>query len=43
MTRRHWGDAQGLEQALMVAEDHLIDLEDLKRWTKKEGFKKKTR
>jgi hypothetical protein len=37
----HWGDPQGLEQALMVAEDHLIDLQDLKRWAKKEGFEKK--
>ena len=37
----HWNDAQGLEQALMVAEDHLINLKDLKRWAKKEGFEKK--
>lgn len=37
----HWNDAQGLEQALMVAEEHLIDLQDLKRWAKKEGFEKK--
>ena len=37
----HWDDMQGLEQALMVAEDHLIDLKDLKRWAKAEGFKKK--
>jgi hypothetical protein len=37
----HWGDAQGLEQALMVAEDHPIDLQNLKRWAKKEGFEKK--
>lgn len=37
----YWGDAQGLEQALMVAEDHLIDLQGLKRWAKKEGFEKK--
>ena len=37
----HWNDAQGLEQALMVAQDHSIDLNDLKRWAKAEGFEKK--
>jgi len=37
----HWNDAQGLEQALMVAENHLIDLQDLKRWAIKEGFENK--
>jgi hypothetical protein len=37
----HWGDAQGLEQALLVAENHLIDLADIKRWAKKEGFEQK--
>ena len=37
----HWNDAQALEQALMVAEDHSIDLKDLKRWAKAEGFEKK--
>ena len=34
----HWNDAQALEQALMVAEDHSIDLKDLKRWAEEEGF-----
>ena len=37
----HWGDTQGLEQALLVAKDHSIDLKDLKHWAKKEGFEKK--
>lgn len=37
----HWNDEQALEQALMVAEDHPIDLKDLKRWAKGEGFEKK--
>lgn len=37
----HWNDAQALEQALMVAENHNIDLKDLKRWAKVEGFEKK--
>jgi hypothetical protein len=37
----HWNDAQALEQALMVAENHSVDLQDLKRWAKAEGFEKK--
>ncbi len=37
----HWNDSQALEQALMVAENHSIDLKDLKRWAKAEGFEKK--
>lgn len=37
----HWNDLQALEQALLVAEDHPIDLKDLKRWAKGEGFEKK--
>lgn len=36
----HWNDAQALEQALMVAERHNIDLKDLGRWAKVEGFEK---
>ncbi len=34
----YWSDEQGLEQALLVAKNHEIDLNDLKRWAKKEGF-----
>jgi len=37
----HWNDTQALKQALMVAENHKIDLKDLKRWAKAEGFEKK--
>jgi hypothetical protein len=37
----HWNDAQGLEQALMVAEAHSLDLKDLERWAKAEGFETK--
>jgi hypothetical protein len=37
----HWNDEQALEQALLVSENCLIDLSDLKRWAKKEGFEKK--
>jgi hypothetical protein len=37
----HWNDEQALEQAWMVAENHTVDLKDLKRWAKAEGFEKK--
>ena len=37
----YWNDAQSLDQALMVAEDHPIDIDDLKRWAKGEGFESK--
>lgn len=37
----HWNDLQALEQSLMVAENHPVDLKDLKRWAKAEGFEKK--
>lgn len=37
----HWNDAQVLEQALLVAENRKIDLKNLKRWAKQEGFEKK--
>jgi hypothetical protein len=37
----HWNDAQALEQALLVAERHKIDLKDLKRWAKIEGHSDK--
>lgn len=34
----YWQDEQAFEQALLVAKNHKIDLEDLKRWAKEEGF-----
>ncbi|KAB0663993.1 hypothetical protein F6V25_14355 [Oryzomonas japonica] len=34
----HWGDKQGLEQALMVAGSCLIDLDELARWSRVEGM-----
>ncbi|KAA0894188.1 hypothetical protein [Oryzomonas rubra] len=34
----HWGDKQGLEQALMVAGACLIDLDELARWSRVEGM-----
>jgi hypothetical protein len=37
----HWNDPQALEQSLMVAENHSVDLADIKRWAKAEGFEKK--
>lgn len=37
----YWNDTQALKQALMVAADHSIDLKNLKRWAKAEGFEKK--
>ena len=37
----HWNDAQSLEQALLVAESHKIDLTDLKRWAIAEGHSDK--
>lgn len=33
----HWNDAQALEQAVLVAKDHPINLRDIKRWAKAEG------
>jgi hypothetical protein len=37
----YWNDLQALEQALMVAEEHSVNLKDLKRWAKAEGFENK--
>jgi hypothetical protein len=37
----HWNDQQGLEQAILVAMDHNIDLNDIKRWAKAEGHQEK--
>jgi hypothetical protein len=33
----HWGDKQSLEQAVLVAKDHKVDLNELERWSKNEG------
>lgn len=32
-----WNDLQALEQALMVARDNEVDLEIIRKWSKKEG------
>jgi hypothetical protein len=33
----HWNDLQSLEQARMVARSNAIDLEEVRRWSEKEG------
>lgn len=37
----HWNDEQALEQALLVAKNHQIDLNDVKRWAKTEDHLEK--
>jgi hypothetical protein len=33
----HWGDNQCLAQAILVAQEHAIDLEEINRWSNTEG------
>jgi hypothetical protein len=33
----YWGDQQSLEQAVLVAKDHRVNLEELERWSEAEG------
>lgn len=33
----HWGDLQSLEQALLVARAHDIDIDEVRRWSKRQG------
>ena len=33
----HWNDPQSLEQALLIARAHNVDLKEIKRWSRKEG------
>jgi hypothetical protein len=33
----HWGDRQSLVQAVMVVQDHQVDLDEIARWSKGEG------
>ena len=33
----HFGDAQALEQALLVAREHHIDLNEIRKWSRAEG------
>jgi hypothetical protein len=37
----HWNDPQALEQALMLAKAQKINLQEVKRWSEKEGHKDK--
>jgi hypothetical protein len=34
----HWKDQQSLEQAILVARDHPVDLDAIQRWSVNEGF-----
>ena len=34
----HWNDIQSLEQAVLVAERHTINLNEIKHWSKDEGY-----
>ena len=34
----HWKDQQSLEQAILIARDHDIDIEEVGRWSVNEGF-----
>lgn len=37
----HWNDMQALDQAILVAKAHQIDVKNLKKWAKSEGFSEK--
>ena len=37
----HWSDRESLEQALLVAGSNAIDLAEIERWSRKEGFSDK--
>jgi hypothetical protein len=34
----HWKDQQSLEQAILIARDHNIDIGEVRRWSVNEGF-----
>lgn len=34
----YWKDQQSLEQAILIARDHDIDIEEVRRWSANEGF-----
>ena len=34
----HWKDQQSFEQAVLIARDHNIDIEEVRRWSVNEGF-----
>lgn len=37
----HWNDDQAFEQALLVAKERAINLSNIKRWAKAEGYQEK--
>ncbi|MFP3855323.1 MAG: hypothetical protein ACLFWD_13625 [Anaerolineales bacterium] len=37
----HWGDRQGLKQAIHIANQHEVDLDDVHDWSKEEGHAEK--
>ena len=37
----HWNDPQALEQSLLIARSQKINLQEVKRWSEKEGQKEK--
>jgi len=37
----HWNDKPSLDQAILVAKSHQIDIENIKKWAKAEGFPEK--
>ena len=39
----HWRDPQSLEQAVLVARSRKVDLKEIRRWSRREGFEEKHR
>jgi len=39
----HWKDPQSLEQAVLVAKSRKVDLKEIRRWSRQEGFEGKYR
>lgn len=33
----HWNDKQCLEQAIMISESHKVNIDEIKKWSEKEG------
>lgn len=36
----HWGDKQSLSQAILVSKENKVNIEEIKRWSKREGKQK---
>ena len=37
----HWNDGQSLEQAIMVANNYTVDMDEIESWSETEGMKEK--